>query len=202
MAKVLVLSDNEEFKTDLIKQIEYHAQEFKVCDITDDKPDVVVIDEECRQVEIWKNRKIPIIFLDSKENDCEFHGGQMLVKPLMLSNFLDALRAATSLFENSHSGCLEFANYMLYPTKKELTDKTTKEVFKLTEKEVSIIKYLYKNVEGYVSKQDLLKEVWEYSEEATTHTVETHIYRLRQKIENGGKQFIETSEGGYKLVTQ
>ena len=64
---------------------------------------------------------------------------------------------------------------------------------------MAIIKYLYKNAGSYVAKQDLLKEVWEYADDATTHTVETHIYRLRQKVEDGKDQIIETSEGGYRL---
>ena len=182
MPNVLVLSGNDVFKADLINQIKYHAKEFKLCDEAE-KPDVVVIDNDNKQAEIWKNKKIPIIYLTGKDSDNVFSGGQVLMKPLGLGSFLDALRAATSLFENSDSGCLEFGGYVLYPSKK-----------------VAIIKYLYKNSDSYVSKQDLLKEVWGYADDATTHTVETHIYRLRQKIENGNEQFIETSDGGYKLL--
>lgn len=200
MPNVLVLSDNEVFKNDLISQIKYHAQEFKFCDKTEDKPDVVIVDGDIKQAEIWQDCKVPIIFLDGKDSDFEVHGGQVIAKPFVLGNFLDALRAANSLFENSHNGCLEFGRYVLYPTKKEVVDIKTEDVYKLTEKEVAIIKYLYKNTDNYVSKQDLLKEVWGYADDATTHTVETHIYRLRQKIENGGDQFIETSEGGYRLI--
>ena len=199
MPNVLVLSGNDVFKADLINQIKDHAKEFKLCDEAE-KPDVVVIDNDNKQAEIWKNKKIPIIYLTGKDSDNVFSGGQVLMKPLGLGSFLDALRAATSLFENSDSGCLEFGGYVLYPSKKEVVNHKTENVYKLTEKEVAIIKYLYKNSDSYVSKQDLLKEVWGYADDATTHTVETHIYRLRQKIENGNEQFIETSDGGYKLL--
>ena len=77
-------------------------------------------------------------------------------------------------------------------------DKSTT---KLTEKEVSVIKYLYKNAGKIVSKNDLIQEVWEYSADVATHTVETHIYRLRQKVEQNKteNQIILTSEGGYQL---
>ena len=64
-----------------------------------------------------------------------------------------------------------------------------------------MIKYLYKNADRTVSKNDLMQEVWEYSADVATHTVETHIYRLRQKVEqdNSDNQIIITSEGGYQL---
>ena len=75
------------------------------------------------------------------------------------------------------------------------------EIIKLTEKEVAIIKYLYKAKDKIVSKNELLQEVWGYSPEVTTHTIETHIYRLRQKVEHEdvSAQIILTSDGGYQL---
>ena len=75
------------------------------------------------------------------------------------------------------------------------------EITKLTEKEVSILKYLYKSGAKIVSKNELLQEVWGYSPEVTTHTIETHIYRLRQKVEHEdiSAQLILTSDGGYQL---
>ena len=199
MPNVLVLSNNEVFKSDLIGQIKYHTPEFKIISSEADAPDIVVIDNNIKQAENWKEAKIPVIFLSEKDIDVDISGSQFLVKPFVLEDFLDTLKAANSLFENSQNGCLEFGNYILYPSQKEIVNTATDKACKLTEKEVSIIKYLYKNAEKYVAKQDLLKEVWGYADDATTHTVETHIYRLRQKIESGDEQFIETSEGGYRL---
>ena len=73
-------------------------------------------------------------------------------------------------------------------------------LIKLTEKEVTILKYLYNNTPRTVSKEELLENVWGYSVEMTTHTIETHIYRLRQKIEQyGGSQVIITENNGYRL---
>ena len=198
MPKVLMLSRDEVFKNDLVSQIKYHAPEFVICEESD-YPDVVVIDDNGAVAEEWKDKKIPLIYLNSKEIDFALPDGQVLNKPINLMAFLDALKSANRLFENSQSGCLEFGSYILYPSKKEIVDVLTNKVCKLTEKEVAIIKYLYKNAGSYVAKQDLLKEVWEYADDATTHTVETHIYRLRQKVEDGKDQIIETSEGGYRL---
>lgn len=199
MPKVLVISHNAVLKNDLISQIKYHTPEFQTVDSEDDKPDVVVIDDDSQKVEEWRDKKVPIVYLNGKDVDFTLSVGRVLIKPINLTAFLDALKSANSLFENSQDGCLEFGNYVLHPSKKEIVDTVTDEVCKLTEKEVAIIKYLYKNAQSYVSKQDLLKEVWEYADDATTHTVETHIYRLRQKVEKGKEQLIETSEGGYQL---
>ncbi|MBO5037877.1 MAG: helix-turn-helix domain-containing protein, partial [Alphaproteobacteria bacterium] len=66
--------------------------------------------------------------------------------------------------------------------------------------EVDIIKYLYQNTPDIATKEDLLENVWGYSSDATTHTVETHIYRLRQKVEKEkGSQLIITENNGYRL---
>ena len=66
---------------------------------------------------------------------------------------------------------------------------------------MAVIKYLYKTKDHIVSKNELLQEVWGYSPEVSTHTIETHIYRLRQKVEQGDEEslLILTEEGGYKL---
>ena len=81
------------------------------------------------------------------------------------------------------------------------TLKEKKSALKKTEKEVAIIKYLYKAKDKIVSKNELLQEVWGYSPDVSTHTIETHIYRLRQKVEheNPDAQLIMTEDGGYKL---
>ena len=90
---------------------------------------------------------------------------------------------------------------MLYPNRKEILNLRNDVTTKLTEKEVSIIKYLYKNKDKIVAKQDLMQEVWGYVADVATHTVETHIYRLRQKVEQDdpSAQLILTSDGGYQL---
>ena len=95
---------------------------------------------------------------------------------------------------------LNFKEYSLYPVKKEIVSSKSGKTTKLTEKEVDILKYLYQNLPAAASKEDLLENVWEYSAGVTTHTIETHIYRLRQKVEqDGGSQLILTENSGYRL---
>lgn len=74
---------------------------------------------------------------------------------------------------------------------------------RLTDKEVAILSYLL-NTGGVVGRDDLLAQVWGYSAEISTHTLETHIYRLRQKIETDPAQatLLVTEAGGYRLNAQ
>jgi DNA-binding response OmpR family regulator len=73
---------------------------------------------------------------------------------------------------------------------------------RLTEKETSILRYLYRAGQRPVPRETLLQEVWGYNSGVTTHTLETHIYRLRQKIENdaAAPAILVTEAGRYKLV--
>ena len=124
----------------------------------------------------------------------------VIKKPLKLNSFLKALKEETLIPKVRRKECLMFKEYSLYPVKKEIFSSQTQNTTKLTEKEVDIIKYLYQNAPQIASKEELLEKVWEYSTDATTHTVETHIYRLRQKVEkDGGSQLIITENNGYKL---
>ena len=202
MSNVLVLSENEEFKADLEDQIKHHAPELTV--VNDSQADIIVVDENIKLLEnnTAKDNKAPVILLSGFGDISENAGvSQVIEKPFFLSSFLDSLKASIHLFENSDEGVLEFNQYILYPIRKEILNLRSSEVIKLTEKEVSIIKHLYKNKGKIISKNDLMKEVWGYAADATTHTVETHIYRLRQKVEheNTEAQLILTSEGGYQL---
>ena len=200
MSNILLISENSVFKDDLMDQIRHHVSDFEIVEDCDEA-DIIVVDENLETLKTYeKNKNTPIIFLcrDSGEN---VKVQAVLQKPFILNVFIDTLKASINIFENSSEGCLEFYKYILYPLRKEIYDKKLKTTTKLTEREVSVIKYLYKNAGKIVSKNDLMQEVWEYSPDVATHTVETHIYRLRQKVEQGDEQnqFIITSEGGYQL---
>ncbi len=81
-----------------------------------------------------------------------------------------------------------------------INDKGSK--LRLTEKETAILRYLYRAGQNVVTREVLLREVWGYNSNVTTHTLETHIYRLRQKIERdpAHAQMLVTEAGGYKLM--
>jgi DNA-binding response OmpR family regulator len=111
-----------------------------------------------------------------------------------------ALKNNTLLPKVRRKECINIKEYSLYPVKKEIVSSKTSQTIKITEREVEIIKFLYQISPQSATKEDLLENVWGYSADATTHTVETHIYRLRQKVEkNGGSQLIITENSGYRL---
>jgi DNA-binding response OmpR family regulator len=81
-----------------------------------------------------------------------------------------------------------------------LLDAKAKKI-RLTDKETNILKYLYRAGGKVISREELLTEVWGYNAGVTTHTLETHVYRLRQKIEPDptGPKILITEAGGYRL---
>lgn len=198
MAHILFVSDNEDFAEDLKAQILRFAPDFS---FVENAPDLLLIDEnsECCNELRQKYPTIPLIFLsaENKENDIL---NIYVKKPFSLMSFLDVLRAANNNLDNSADGYLTFNDYELRPNLREIVDIRSGDVIKLTEREIDILKYLYKNQGHYVSKSDLQRNVWKYNEEVATHTIETHIYRLRQKVEQkGGRRLIITENGGYML---
>ncbi len=203
MSKIAFYSDNLDFINDLIFQVEKYAPEFKSFSNDDMTPDVAVIDdnklEYNRLRELYE--KTPLIFLYADNYDiAESNLNIAIKKPFVLTHFIDVLRSANNKLDNSTDGYLNFGAYQLRPFEKEIECLQNNEIIKLTEREVAIIKYLYKCSGVYISKNDLQKNVWKYHDDVSTHTVETHIYRLRRKIEKKTlSPFILTDKGGYKL---
>lgn len=77
------------------------------------------------------------------------------------------------------------------------------EIISLTEKEVATMVYLWQATHP-VTREDLLRDVWEYAADTDTHTIETHIYRLRQKIEKdpANPHYLLTDKAGYQLAAR
>ena len=103
-------------------------------------------------------------------------------------------------FERTEDTQYNLGSYLFKPNSKILEANGNKSI-RLTEKENDILKFLYQNLETIVSREILLHEVWGYNSKVTTHTLETHIYRLRQKIEidPANACFLITETGGYRL---
>jgi DNA-binding winged helix-turn-helix (wHTH) protein len=196
--KIGILSDNIIFAEDLAGQISQYLKDSIVLinELQSDE-DVIFVDEKAEAVQEIKD--IPIVLFLSEEKPIN-NADLIVKKPFKLEPMLIALKNNTLLPKVRRKECLTFKEYSLYPVKKEIVSDITGIATKLTEKEVDIIKYLYQTAPVTASKEDLLKNVWEYSTDATTHTVETHIYRVRQKVEKNGKnQLIITENNGYRL---
>ncbi len=149
----------------------------------------------------------PIIMLTAQTSDAdtvlglEAGANDYVVKPFKFAVLLARIRAQLRQHEASEDAVFTIGPYTFRPSAKILvTGKGSK--LKLTEKETAILRFLYRAGQKVVSRDVLLTEVWGYNAAVTTHTLETHIYRLRQKIEKepSSAQILVTEAGGYKLV--
>lgn len=136
-----------------------------------------------------------ILGLDSGAND-------YIVKPFRLGVLLARVRAQLRQHELTDDAVFQIGPWSFRPGGKLMTDRETKRKIHLTEKETTILKFLYRAGDRAVGRAVLLDEVWGYNAGVATHTLETHIYRLRQKIERNPSeaQILVTEEGGYRLV--
>jgi len=136
-----------------------------------------------------------ILGLDSGAND-------YITKPFRLGVMLARIRAQMRQHERSEDAVFTLGPYSFRPSAKMLVDPGTNTKVRLTEKETAILKYLLRAGDSVIGRDELLNEVWGYNSGVTTHTLETHVYRLRQKLERdpSNATILVTEPGGYKLV--
>lgn len=152
--------------------------------------------------------KSPIIMLTAAESDADTilaldaGANDYVTKPFRLGVLLARMRAQLRQHEQSEDAVFTIGPYTFRPSAKLLTHGESKKKVRLTEKETSILKYLYRSGDTVVGRDKLLGEVWGYNAGVTTHTLETHVYRLRQKIEEdpSAAAILVTEPGGYRLV--
>jgi DNA-binding response OmpR family regulator len=149
---------------------------------------------------------MPIIMLTGAVDETDVVRGldsgasDYIAKPFRASELLARLRAQLRNFDRSDHVVFPVGPYTFRPAKKLLHDTANNRRIRLTDKETAVLKYLYRS-EAAVNRQILMHEVWGYNSTVTTHTLETHIYRLRQKIEAdpGRPSLLVTEGGGYRL---
>lgn len=164
--------------------------------------------EVCRRMR-GAGVKSPIILLTglAREEKDQVEGldagaNDYVLKPFKFSVLLARIRAHLRSHESSEDAVFHIGPYEFRPAARTLTKADQKRI-RLTDKETSILRYLYRSGEKPVSREELLREVWGYNSGVTTHTLETHIYRLRQKIEpeTQSPKLLITETGGYRLQT-
>lgn len=151
--------------------------------------------------------KCPILMLTAHDTDADTILGldaganDYVSKPFKFPVLLARIRAQLRQHEQSEDAVFQLGPYTFKPASKMLIDETDRKI-RLTEKETNILKFLYRASDGVVARDVLLHEVWGYNAGVTTHTLETHIYRLRQKIEPdpANARLLVTESGGYRLV--
>jgi DNA-binding response OmpR family regulator len=149
----------------------------------------------------------PIIMLTAQGSEADTVSGldsganDYVVKPFKFAVLLARIRAHLRQYEASEDAIFQIGPYTFRPGAKMLVGEKGSKL-KLTEKETAILRFLYRAGEAVVSRDTLLTEVWGYNANVTTHTLETHIYRLRQKIESNpsSARLLVTEPGGYKLM--
>lgn len=222
--KILIVDDDDDLRDSLLDQLAMHDEFEVVVAGTAGKGmemakaqhmDLILLDvglpdmdgrEACKLLR-RQGIKSPIIMLTGNDSEADVVLGldaganDYVTKPFKFAVLLARIRAQLRQHEQSEDAVFQIGRYTFKPASKLLIDENDAKV-RLTEKETSILKYLYRSGEKVVTRDVLLHEVWGYNAEVTTHTLETHIYRLRQKIEKdpGNAELLVTETGGYKLV--
>ena len=222
--KILIADDDAELRGALAEQLALH-EEFiplqadnalnAIARSRGEQPDLVIMDvglpdmdgREAVRIMRKDGFKCPIIMLTGQTSDAdtvlglESGANDYVSKPFRFSVLLARIRAHLRQHEASDDAVFKIGDYTFRPSSKTLlNDKGGK--LRLTEKETAILRFLHRAAQQVVSRETLLREVWGYNANVTTHTLETHIYRLRQKIERDPStaQLLVTESGGYKLL--
>jgi DNA-binding response OmpR family regulator len=152
-------------------------------------------------------KKMPVIMLTGADAESDVIRGldaganDYIAKPFRVSELLARLRAQLRVFDNSEDAVFTIGPYLFRPSAKLLLQPARNRKIRLTDKETSILRFLHRAGGKPVLRQVLLNEVWGYNSAVTTHTLETHIYRLRQKteVDPSKPQLLLTETGGYRL---
>lgn len=145
---------------------------------------------------------MPVVLLNGADRTAESDDTITIAKPFRLSELIHRLRARLDArAADAPSDPIRIGPWTFHPEEKSLCAADTPRV-RLTEKETAILSFLHRARRRAVPRQELLREVWGYNPAVTTHTLETHVYRLRRKIEENPAQarLLITEPGGYRLA--
>lgn len=222
--RILIVDDDVDLRNALVEQLSLHPEfevdavdtaEAALKSVADSPADLVIMDvglpdldgrEAVKRLRRDGYRR-PIIMLTAHDSDADAVQGldsganDYVGKPFRFVVLLARIRSQLRQYEASEDAEFQVGPYTFRPTSKNLVDAQGVKL-RLTEKEAAILRYLHRADQQAVPRETLLKNVWGYNANVTTHTLETHIYRLRQKIEDNPAeaQLLVTEGGGYKLV--
>jgi DNA-binding response OmpR family regulator len=222
--RILIVDDDSDLRMALGEQLSLHP-EFVVAEagdvasarvaVANQPPDLVIMDiglpdmdgREGVRILRAEGFKRPIILLTGRDSDAdtviglEAGANDYIVKPFRFAVLLARIRVQMRQHEASAEAEFQIGKYTFRPANKMLLDSRGGKL-RLTEKEAAILRFLHRAERQSVARETLLREVWGYNANVTTHTLETHIYRLRQKIEENPAeaQLLVTDGGGYKLL--
>jgi len=225
LRKILIVDDDPALRHSLAEQLEQHGEFSAVESDTAmealatagrERFDAILLDiglpdmdgrELCRRMR-GAGVSAPIVMLTAADSETDTVTGldaganDYVTKPFRVSVLLARLRAHLRQSEHSDDAVLTIGPYTFQPGAKLMIDGGARKKVRLTEKETAILKYLYRAGDRVIGRDTLLGEVWGYNAGVTTHTLETHVYRLRQKIERdpAHAEILITEPGGYRLM--
>ncbi len=224
MRTIMIVDDDEILREALVEQLDMQ-QEFKLLQagtvkeglqtVGKEHIDLIILDvglpdmdgrEGCKLMR-RDGYKGPVIMLTAEDSDAdqilglEAGANDYVTKPFKFAILLARIRAQLRQHEQSEEAVFTIGPYLFKPSGKILEEEGGNKI-RLTEKETSILKFLYRAGRTMVTRDVLLHEVWGYNANVSTHTLETHIYRLRQKVEKdpSNAALLITEAGGYRLV--
>jgi DNA-binding response OmpR family regulator len=222
--RVLIADEDAALRQSLAEQLELNA-EFAVVECAsaagvlriarDERLDAVLLGaglpdmdghELCRQLR-RAGVIVPIVMLAAADSEAETvlaldaGANDYVARPFRVNVLLARLRAHLRQSELNDDAVLTIGPYAFRPSAKLLSDPSGRKKVRLTEKEAAILKFLYRAGRA-IGRDTLLGEVWGYSAGVSTHTLETHVYRLRRKIERdpANAEILVTEPGGYRLL--
>ena len=222
--RILIVDDDPELRGMLTEQLALH-QEFEAEGVETatlaleaakkERIDLIIMDvglpdldgREAVRILRSEGFKAPVIMLTGQDSESdtvlglESGANDYVTKPFRFAVLLARIRSQLRQHEASEDAVFTIGPYSFRPAAKLLLNDKGGKV-RLTEKETAILRYLYRAGQQSVSREVLLQEVWGYNSGVTTHTLETHIYRLRQKVEQDAAKpaILVTDAGGYKLI--
>ena len=168
--------------------------------IIDQSISAIIVDSKVLNIEnlsiINKIHNKPILLLETLGNNKKCNYNDKILFPISLTDLTNKIKNIITAFKFSINSALKIKKYILDKNEKKLIKDNI--YISITEREVQLIELLF-NEKKSLTKNYILKKVWNYSDSADSHTVETHIYRLRKKIYSkfNDDKFILNSDKGY-----
>jgi DNA-binding response OmpR family regulator len=223
--RILIVDDDAALRQSLAEQFERHGEFVSVeCEtaaaaleiVSRERFEAILLDvglpdmdgrELCRAMR-RAGISAPILMLTAADSESDTVEGldagadDYVTKPFRLNVLLARLRAHLRQSAHRNDAVFAIGPYTFQPSAKLMIDASRRRKVRLTEKETAILRYLYHAGDRAIGRETLLGEVWGYNAGVTTHTLETHVYRLRQKIERdpGNAEILVTEPGGYRLL--
>ncbi|EJF89622.1 hypothetical protein ME1_00392 [Bartonella vinsonii subsp. arupensis OK-94-513] len=220
---LLIVEEDDDLRPILVEQLQMH-KEFEVFQAKTAEAGITTIQEKNIDLAIFgiefsdldgrtavkklrsQEFRAPIIMIGNHDTNCdtlldlEKGANDYVTKPFRFAVLLARIRAQLRQYEKNNDTVFHIGPYSFKPKQRLLIDQHNNKTY-LTEKEAEILKYLSSTHDKIVSRETLLEQIWGYNENVVTHTLETHIYRLRQKIEKdpSNAQILITDQNGYRL---